>query len=97
MKSGVHAISLRELLGTILQFRLEAPDVMRLETNTVPHQVVLHWNEAEGFVRYHEDGTQTEFEHGKLANVDGWDIRLPTEKQAEKIIELLRELDGVEY
>lgn len=56
------------------------------------------WNEAEGFIRLHdEDGGQASWAHGARINIDGTWCNLPTEEQAEKIIDLLRYLEGVVY
>jgi len=82
---GVHSIQCHGLT-----WKLEAPDVMCIIHDDT---LLLHWNEAEGYVRYHEDDTQTEYDAGEMYGV----VMLPPTQEAECIIDELRRLDGVVY
>jgi hypothetical protein len=84
-KCGVHTI-----LSHTLTWRLEAPDVVEVHG---AGGIIAHWNEAEGYVKYHDDDTQDEFNEGDY--VAGY--VLPSTAEAERIISELRALDGVVY
>lgn len=85
-----------------ISYMLEAPDVMELQVihlglRGVEYVLLCHWDEAEGFVLLKPDGSQESWEHSSFVFKNGLRYRLPTEQQAEKIIEMLRYLEGVAY
>jgi len=79
-------------------YRLEAPDVFRIEPLPymgVAGAVLLHWRQGSGFLQHQEDGTETTYADGSVVNVDGWELRLLTTAQAQRVLDLLCALDGV--